>query len=228
MTLVNNTISGGSRWGIVLEISSTAYVADNVITDHADSGIVVAGTDKVHIWNNTILDNGRAAVSLLQDKRRATDMTVYGHDPRRPQPDPTMPWIVRDVTLGNNIYGARDGAEAVFEVQSWDKAFHGSEMVRYSNGNVFAQAAPGNPATVVPWAKKGTWANEFKSLADYVAATGNDRASLAHIGLPVVHGSLTPVDTIADRAGAVAQPLPAAVAAKIDRAAGTKHLGAWQ
>ncbi len=61
-----------------------------------------------------------------------------------------------------------------------------------------------------------------------MAATGNDRASLAHIGSPVVNGSLTPVDSIADRAGAVAQPLPAAVADKIGRAAGTTHLGAWQ
>lgn len=227
MTITGNNIHDNGRYGIVLEISSTATVADNVISNNAWDGIVVQDTDKVNIWNNTVVGN-RRAVYVAQDSRRITQLNVPGHDPRRSQPDLSMPWIARDIVLGNNILGtSRSDAEAVVTAQSQERLVDGNEMISSSNGNVFSQPTTGTPSAAVVWAKKATYGMRYAKLSDYVAATGRDKSSIAVVGSAALTSQLTPVSSLTAQVGAVAQPLPAAVAAKVGVATGTKHLGAW-
>ena len=227
MTITGNHIHDNDRYGIVLEISSTATVADNVINNNAWDGIVVQNTDKVNIWNNTIVGN-RRAVYVTQDSRRITQLNVSGHDPRRSQPDLSMPWIARDIVLGNNILGtSRSDAEAVVTAQSQERLVAGNEMIASSNGNVFSQPTAGTPAAAVVWAKKGTYGTRYAKLSDYVAASGRDKASIAVVGSAALTSQLTPVASLTARVSTVAQPLPASVASKVGVTAGTKHLGAW-
>ncbi len=226
ITLANNNIINGSRYGIVLEISSTATVVNNVVANNAKNGIIISDTDKVSVWNNTLVNNGETPLALVQDTRRITDLSVYGHDNRRPQPDMSMPWITRGTSIGNNIYSVPVSTNSIFQAESWDKAFNGSDMVSSANGNVFAQPA-GAPPVAVRWGKKGTYATQHKTLAAYVAATGYDKNSANLMGA-AVNGSYQPTSAVTNLVGSVAQSLPAGVATKAGKAAGTKYLGAWR
>jgi trimeric autotransporter adhesin len=213
-TLVNNDIRDGKRWGIVLEISSVATVADNVISGNAFDGMIVANTDRVNIWNNTIVRNGRGTVSITQDSRRG--------------PSADMSWVVRNISLGNNIYAAADTADAIWGVQSWERAFNASELAINSNGNVYSQTAVGRPAVTVLWAKKDAYATKYTSLTAFVAGTGQDKASYNLVGNFPVDSNFRPVSAVTSQETTVAQPLPSGVAAKVGKAAGTRHLGAWR
>jgi parallel beta-helix repeat protein len=229
INLLNNTIRNGTRWGIVLEISSTATVANNVITGNAFDGVMVSDTDHVNIWNNTIVGNSRAAIATTQDTRRITQLNVSGHDPRRTQPDTSMPWVVRGTTIGNNILsGNAAGTDPILRAQAWDRVYGASDMVASSNGNVFSQTAAGKPGYVTVWGKKGTWATNYATLAAYTGATGYDRASYSLIGTSPVSSTYGPSSAVSARESSVAQPLPSSVAGKVGVAAGTKHLGAWR
>ena len=225
--VVNNSITGGSRYGIILEISSKALVANNVVAGNAFDGLCVSDTDNVQVWNNTLVGNGKAAVSLVQDSRRITQLSVSGHDRRRPQPDMSMPWVTKNLVLGNNIYSPGAGSATLFQAQSWERLFTGNDMVASSDGNVFAQPAPGTPKAVATWGRKGTWAVDYPSLAAYAAATGRDRASMTLVGA-AVNGSYQPTSAVSSREATVAQPLPAAVAGLVGHPSGTRHLGAWR
>ncbi len=230
INLLNNYIHDGSRWGIVLEISSTATVAGNVVANNAFDGIAVQNTDKVNIWNNTFVGNKRAAIALTQDSRRIEQLSVSGHDKRRPQPDLTMPWVTRGTTIGNNILtgGSTNGADPILRVSSWEKVFDGNEMLASSNGNVFSQTAVGAPKYVVIWSRKGANAPSYSTMFNYTTATGQDKTSYNHLGTSPVDSSYRPVADVRARLAAVAQPLPAAVASKLGDGASSQALGAWR
>lgn len=229
MTFTGNTITNGTRWGIVLEISSTAVVADNVIAGNAFDGMIIANTDRVSAWNNTFVGNGRAAIAVTQDKRRIQQLSVAGHDKRRAQPDLSMPWISRGTSLGNNVYtGGTADKSTLFQAQSWERVFSGEDMVAYSNGNVFSRVAPGTPRYTAVWGNRGAYATTYATLADYARGSGRDGASWQHVGASPVTSGYQVTAEIRNRAATVAQPLPAAVAGKIGRATGTRALGAWR
>jgi len=230
INVLNNYLHNGSRWGIVLEISSTATVAGNVIANNAHDGIMVSDTDKVNIWNNTIVGNKRAGIALVQDSRRIEQLNVSGHDKRRPQPDLTMPWITRGTTIGNNITtgGSTDGADPILRVSSWEKVFDGNDMLASSNGNVFSQTAVGAPKYVTIWSRKGANAPSYSTMFNYTTATGQDKASYNHVGASPVDSSYRPVAAVKAQLTAVAQPLPAGVASKLGDSPSTQALGAWR
>lgn len=228
--LIGNNITGGTRWGVVLEISSTGTIADNVIANNAFDGMVVSDTDKMNIWNNTIVGNKRAAIRIVQDTRRIEQLNVSGHDKRRAQPDLSMPWVVRNTVIGNNILtgGATDTSEPILRVQSWERAFAASEMLASSNGNVFSQTRAGAPSYVTIWGRKDAWPVNYTSLSDYAAGTGYDRSSISVIGTSAVSSTYGPSSEVAAKTSTTAQGLPSAVAAKTGQPAGAKHLGAWR
>ncbi|SDR75785.1 parallel beta-helix repeat (two copies) [Friedmanniella luteola] len=229
INLTNNTITNGTRWGIVLEISSKAVIAGNVVAGNAHDGIMISNTNNVSVWNNTLVNNGRSGLAIAQDKRRITQLSVSGHDRRRAQPDMSMPWTTTNVTVGNNIFTGGTGSKsAIYLVESWDRALNAEQMATYSNGNVFSQKAVGTPKLATVWGNAGAYSTNFVKFSDYVAATGRDRNSYHHLGASPVNGSYQAVAAISSRDTTVGQPLPAAVATKVGRAAGTRHLGAWR
>ncbi len=228
--VLNSYIHDGSRWGMVLEISSKATVAGNIIANNAYDGLAVQNSDRVSIWNNTFVGNKRAAVALTQDYRRVEDLSLSGHDTRRAQPDMSMPWITRDTSIGNNIMtgGSSDGADPILRVQSWEKVFDGNDMVTSSNGNVFSQTAVGAPKYVTIWGRKSNNAANYTTMFNYVTSSGQDKNSYNHIGASPVDSSYRPVSGIKAKLADIAQPLPASVASKVGQTTGTTALGAWR
>ncbi|WP_344019261.1 right-handed parallel beta-helix repeat-containing protein [Microlunatus capsulatus] len=229
INVLNNTITNGARWGVVLEISSKAVVAGNVIAGNAHDGLMISNTNNVSVWNNTLVGNGRSGLAIAQDKRRITQLSVSGHDPRRAQPDLSMPWTTTNVTVGNNIFtGGPASKSTIYLVEAWDRALNAEQMATYSNGNVFSQPAVGTPKLATVWGNAGAYSTNFVTFSDYVAATGRDRNSYHHLGSSPVGSNYQPVSAISSRNTTVGQPLPSDVAAKLGRAAGTRYLGAWR
>ncbi|WP_375426339.1 right-handed parallel beta-helix repeat-containing protein [uncultured Friedmanniella sp.] len=229
ITLVNNTVTNGSRFGMVLEISSTAVVANNVISGNARDGLMISDTDNVQVWNNTIVNNGYAAIAVVQDKRRITQLNVAGHDKRRAQPDASMPWISRNITVANNILTGGSGDKAtIFHVEGWERVYTGEQMVTSSNGNVFSRTSAASPKNTVVWGNAGTYATAYATLADYQKGTGRDPASYSLVASSPVNGAFQPIAAVSSRDSSVGQALPSGVATKLGRSAGTRHLGAWR
>ncbi len=227
-TVVHNDIHDNSGHGVHFEISSTATIADNVVARN-DYGIWVANSDSVNIWNNTVADNTERGIAVTEDNRRITQLSVSGHDKRRSQPDSSMPWISRNVVLGNNILStAKVAPYGLLTTESYEHVFAGNDMITSSNGNVFAQPAAGTPANVVVWSRVGTYGQGFGSLAAFASATGRDRSSLALIGSSGLDAALRPTAAVTGKVTTVAQPLPSAVAAVVGQPAGTRQLGAWR
>jgi nitrous oxidase accessory protein NosD len=223
--LINNEIIDGTRYGIVLEISSTGTIVDNVIADHASDGVMIANTDKVSIWNNTIVRN-RRAIAFTQDKRRIEQLEVSGHDARRPQPDLSMPWVIGNSSVGNNVLAAGRDATSVLAVESYELAHDASALKLTSNGNVYSQTALGVPNATATWSRLKAQPLQFVLLEDFRDNTGQERASLnALTSTPVDEGYQLKA-SIAARSAQVAQPLPSHVALKAGRTAGSRTLGA--
>ncbi len=227
INLLNNYIHGGARWGIVLEISSQASVAGNVISDNGYDGLMVADTDHVDIWNNTIVRNGRSAVSLTQDTRRIEQLSVSGHDPRRPQPDTSMPWTTLGTTLANNILAGGSGTDPIVRVQAYDKAFAATDMLVLSEGNVYSQTAVGAPKYVTVWGRKNDNPVNYPTMYSYTSATGRDTTSISNIAASPVDPSFRAYTSVSSKAATTAQPLPADLATKVGQPAGAKQLGAF-
>jgi parallel beta-helix repeat protein len=227
INLLNNYIHSGLRWGIVLEISSQATVADNVIADNAYDGLMIADTDHVDIWNNTIVGNARAAVALTQDTRRIEQLSVSGHDPRRSQPDTSMPWTTLGTRMADNILAGGTGTDPIVRVQAYDKAFAASDMLVLSEGNVYSQVAVGTPKYVTVWGRKNDNPVSYPTMYSYTSATGRDTTSLSYVAPSPVDSAYRAYSDITSKAATTAQPLPATVAAKLGQATGAKQLGAF-
>ncbi|WP_375433214.1 right-handed parallel beta-helix repeat-containing protein [uncultured Friedmanniella sp.] len=226
ITVANNEIMDGDRYGIFVEISSTASIVNNIVANNAYDGIMIADTDKVNIWNNTIVNN-RRAVAMAQDSRRIQQLSVAGHDPRRTQPDLTMPWVIGNSTIVNNIMAAGPDATAVLAVESYELAFNANDLNIASNGNVYSQPALGIPNSAAVWARKSAQPYAFVLLDDFRGATGQESTSINPLMTSPVDSTYAPKSSIAAKAATVAMAAPADIAAKAGQPTGVKNLGAW-
>ncbi|WP_375422943.1 right-handed parallel beta-helix repeat-containing protein [uncultured Friedmanniella sp.] len=226
ITVANNEIMDGSRYGIFIEISSTATIVNNIVANNAYDGVMIADSDKVNIWNNTIVNN-RRAVAMAQDSRRIQQLNVAGHDPRRSQPDLTMPWVIGGSTVVNNIMAAGPDATAVLAVESYELAFDASNLNIASNGNVYSQPALGVPNSAAVWARKSAQPYAFVLLDDFRGTTGQESTSINPLMTSPVDGAYAPKSTIAAKASTVALGLTADLATKTGQPTGAKNLGAW-
>ncbi|WP_090591634.1 right-handed parallel beta-helix repeat-containing protein [Auraticoccus monumenti] len=223
ITVVGNTITGNHRYGVVLELSSTAVVADNVITGNAFDGILVANSDNVAIWNNSIAGN-RNAVAVTLDKRR-NDGKAMGADPRRPRPDTAMPWISRNITLGNNVLHAGGKASATVSTNSYERVMNGNDMITSSEGNVFA-STDASPGVVTAWARKNDKPSVHSSLSAHQRVTGRDQDSEELDGTTGLTKAGVARSATQALAGSVAQRLPARVAEESGLPRDIRWLGA--
>lgn len=226
ITVTGNEIMDGGRYGIVLEISSVATVADNIVAGNAMDGVLVADTDKVQIWNNTIVGN-RRAVAFTQDTRRIENLKISGHDPRRPQPDLTMPWVIGNSSVSNNVLAAGRDAVSVLSVEAYELLHDASELGIRVNGNVYSQTALGVPNAVVVWARKGAQPYRFVMLDDFRDNTGQESLSSNPVVTSPVDGAYRPVSVVSSKVTEIAQPLGVDVANRSGRTVGEKGLGAW-
>jgi parallel beta-helix repeat protein len=211
-TLVNNQVNSNTGHGIFYEISSTAVIANNVVTGNGGDGLKINNSDNTQIWNNTVVNNGRD-MELVQDSRIATNLSIMGHDPRRPQPDPTMTWVLKNVTVMNNIIGGAND----YDIYAFDHTGTRSanQMGIVINGNIFAKPAAGRMNLI--WSTGGGKSAACDTIAE-ITATG---AGASNEQVATAPGSIKPT------AASIAQSLPSAVAALIGQVAGTRYVGAF-
>jgi hypothetical protein len=126
-SVVKDTIGTKGIWldesviGFTLAGNTVTGQPVNVQVELSDTGIVA---------NNTIF--------LSQDARREANPSDPGHDPRQPIPDPSCPWLTRNITVANNVFGPypRGG---LFQFYALDKETHipADAMNLVITGNAF-------------------------------------------------------------------------------------------
>jgi len=226
MTITGNDITDGTGYGVVIELSATATVADNIIADNGMDGLLIANSGQIQVWNNTITGNQKE-INISQDTRRASNLAAAGHDKRQKLPDPTVTWITGNITIGNNVL-ARATGKCVLCVEDFSHERSAAQMNIQSNGNIFQRPNKTTPTWAVVWSRGAGNPAVFTSVKDYSAATGRDVKSAGIDGTGVLTSLTALTAAVNNLTASVAQPLPAGVAGLIGQPTGTKHLGAFK
>jgi parallel beta-helix repeat protein len=160
--LYDNTVSGNTGHGIFYEISSKAVIANNIVQGNAEDGLKINDSDQVRIWNNKVVSNGRN-MEIVQDSRIATNLSIMGHDPRRPMPDPTMTWLLDNVEVMNNLIGGAGDYDIY--ARDYTGSRTAAQMHITIDGNIFSAPASSANANLV-WGTSGTSVTVCRSTAD--------------------------------------------------------------
>jgi parallel beta-helix repeat protein len=225
MTVTGNDVLDGTGYGIVIEISDTATIADNLISRNALDGLFIHNSGNIAIWNNTLTANARN-INIVQGSRQASNLSTPGHDPRQKLPDPTMPWVSANISLANNVLA--DGTfKCVLCVEDYTHARSAAQMKVVSNGNVFKRTTVSSPAWAVVWSRGPGNPATYNTLADFTRATGQDANSLALDGVGAFGSTERFIASLVQSEKSVARPLPATVARLVGKSTGLQHLGAW-
>ncbi len=225
MRIINNVIRNNTQTGIFLEISSTAIVANNYLSGNGKFGIMINNTDKVKVYNNTVVGSGRA-LNMIDDGRRPLN-TNYGHDSRRPLPDPTVSWVLADIEVGNNIFHGGSADNAIIAVEEYAATRNAADMRITTDNNAVSQLATGSPRWTNVWARATTNPYVYTKLADFVAAQGQERQSMMVFVSSPVDAAGMPLSQIRDAEASVARAVPADVLALTGQT-DARHLGAWR
>ncbi|MGH1550688.1 right-handed parallel beta-helix repeat-containing protein [Leifsonia poae] len=220
----NDFVSNGGD-GVEAELSAHVTIANNVSRDNTGFGIRLFDTSDSAIWNNTSVRNSRN-ISLMQDARRQTDLSVPGHDPRRPAPDPTLSWILQNVSVSNNVLADAKGI-AQLTVEDLAEKLSGNDMRLAINGNLYQRTVAGKPSIDIVWMQTTSATKGYATAEAFAAATGQDSASKSVTGSGMLSSGLTLTSSGLAQVASTAKPLPSAVAGLIGQPAGTLHLGSW-
>ncbi|MBC7594695.1 MAG: right-handed parallel beta-helix repeat-containing protein [Kineosporiaceae bacterium] len=220
--ITRSTVKNSGSIGIEVELSDDAIIADNISTGNK-TGILVFDTGNVQIYNNYLGNNWFMGLKLAQDERRQASPTAVGRDPRRDYPDPTVPWINRNITIANNVFTGT----GLFQFYALDGKtnIHTDSMVKQMQGNAFAAKIPDQNPTVIAWGS-----SDNKTLVRYQSAEEFAKAkswvnSTVPGSLLSRHGSsLRAAVKGIDR---TAVKLPADVAESIGQAAGSQRVGPY-
>jgi parallel beta-helix repeat protein len=225
MTITGNDVLDGTGNGIVVEISDTATVADNLISGNTLDGLLISNSGNIGVWNNTISENARN-INIVQGSRQASNLQTPGHDPRQKLPDPTMPWTTTNISIGNNILA--DGTfKCVLCVEDFTHRRSAAQMRITSDGNVFKRTNVSTPAWAVVWSRGPGNPQVFTTVDAFAAASGQDRRSLSLDGKGAFASTEAFIASLDKSASTIARPLPAGIARLVGKSTGTQHLGAW-
>lgn len=224
ITFKDNDVWGNGGYGLVIELSERAEVVNNLIGANGKAGVLIANSGNVSIWNNTIAQNSTAPINITQDDRRASNVKLPGHDPRRPKPDPTVPWVVRNVQVVNNVVTAPSG-DCLICVRDWSREFTGANMVSRADGNVYHRPTAAAIKSMVLWSlgKAGTTA--YTSFTTYVSSTGRDKTSTFVDGGTLVDAEVRILSARAPGLTAKAAVIPAAISDLSGLKPGTRAVG---
>lgn len=222
--IIRSVSRNNVRHGLSLEISAVMTVLGNVIADNGGFGIKINNTNQVQLWNNTLSNNDRP-LNIVQDDRRGDQRGTPGHNPRRPFPDPTMPWRVLDVSLHNNIVSGTTG-NCLLCVEDYSREHTAEQMRITANGNVYQRDRTNAPTWTTIWSRGASNPLVFTTVPAFANTTGQERAHLALNGQEALTGDLKPTLPVRTAVPTVARPLPSSLAALLGVAAGVKHLGA--
>ena len=172
-TVVDNDFVDNTGIGVICEISSSALIANNVATNNGMSGIRITNSDNVAIWNNTVRHN-RRALDMAKDNRDGSDPSIPGHDTRYP----AQSWMLENVSVGNNILQAGEGANATFAVENYDHRFDADSMNVRSDGNIYLTSSAFEPRWQAVWARAGHDPWVYTALSGFQEARGQEAHSI--------------------------------------------------
>lgn len=218
-----NNMIGNASHGLSFEISSTAVLVDNLVLNNKGFGFKINNADKLEIWNNTLVGNDRA-INLVQDSRRNSQTSTPGHDPRRPNPDSTVPWVLRQISVNNNVVGKGAGAaNCMVCVEDYSHQVKAADMALTFRSNIYNRSN-GSPSWFAIWSNGAGNPNVYTSLAAFRAATAKEQNSLGFDTGTVVDSSTGVLaDSVFDDTSPVS--LPAAIKETADQTSVT--LGVW-
>jgi nitrous oxidase accessory protein NosD len=216
-------ISGGP-YGVLAELSDTGIVAGNVISG-AEYGYTAFNTGNVQVFNNEFRDNSVWDVGLSQDERREATSDGSNRDSRQPQPDPTCPWLTRNITVANNVFGNDSARQGGFQFYALDKRTNidADAMNITIEGNVFApRVAAGDPVLIGWGGSDNRTVAQYNDLQAFYTGEGKTGTNI----VAPTPGPFAPGAFSGQTGSAV--PLPADVARATGQSVGTRHFGTWR
>ena len=202
--ITGNTVTGnGASYGILTELSDTGVVANNVISG-SKYGYTAFDTGNVRVYNNTITGSTVWQLGLSQDARYQQSNT-YG-----------APWLVQNVVADNNYLGT--GASFQFYAMDKETSRSASSMNITLTGNEFTTNSV--PTSMVGWGTDHRTVNIYNSPDALNAALGTTWRN-AQVSTSGIQPAASALDS------AIAEPLPADIAAMIGVPAGTAQVGAF-
>ncbi len=220
INILSNTVTNSGRAAIQVEISAKGVIADNRVSGGM-MGIYLFDSGDFTVANNLAYDTTHADIYLSQDERRQATYSV-GRDVRQPVPDPTNPWLLRNIVVINNVMG-KDTAPSYFQFYVLDKAtrIDADAMNITLNGNVGVKKSLTTDATFIGWGgTDNVTVEKYDTGEAFNAAKGKTwRNSLVAAG--------TSVDEELRQAAAmtIGVPLSDAVATLLGVPAGTAKVG---
>lgn len=221
VTIANNTANDNGVTSIEVELSDTGVIAGNEARNQT-IGILVYNSGNFKVFNNDLGNNSLFSLKLAQDERRQATASFAGHDPRRPIPDPTMPWLVKNITVSNNAFG--NGGLYQFYALDGVTGIPVDNMNVTITGNLFNNKVAGSDPTLVGWGMGDkVTLQKFQTPAALAAAKNSSWTNaMTPSSLP-----LAAMGPAIDAAASVAVPLPADVAAAVGQPAGVRHIGTF-
>ena len=235
-TLAGNTVTG-QPVNVQVELSDTGIIANNTVSGGVQ-GIYLFDTGNVRIYNNDVSDNTVGSIFLSQDARREANPSDPGHDPRQPIPDPSCPWLTRNVTVANNVFGPYPHG-GLFQFYALDKETRipADAMNLVITGNAFQGTAsdPPGPGELRAPAQANASRSQVPTLIGWgggnnVTVTRYDSVTAFQRAKNATWTNTEVVSTgdralVRDASDWSAKPIPAGVAAVIGVPAGTRVVG---
>ena len=213
LAVTGNRLQHNTAAGVVVEISSRAVVAGNLVMDNGLHGVWIIDTDRVDVANNTIADNRDRGIDITMDGRWKAS---HG----------TMPWIIRDIAVTDNVVSG-PSTSCVVCVEDDSALLTPEQMSVAMDHNLYHRPGGTAPTAAVLWPSGHAADTRFDDLEDFRSATGQAAHSVLDTGSePVVLRS----GRLADRGrgfAPVTAGLAANVASLLGRDPGTRQLGAW-
>lgn len=212
-----------AKHGISFEISNKVDVINNLILRNQGHGVKINNTGSVRFWNNTI-SGGDRTINVVQDNRDASNASTPGHDPRRPVPDSTMPWLIKNVSIRNNVFEASTG-NCTLCSEDYSKRYSASQLNLSSQSNILQRTKASSPNWLVVWPGTSGKPGVYTTLSAFSNATGQDKNSTSVDGQRVTNdaGRLIGPGAAAANKG---EAMPADIAKLAGVATGSKNIGA--
>lgn len=165
-----NTITGNTDDGLIFELSSGLFAANNVIAGNGSQSFFVIDSDKVRFWNNTI--TGSQVPIRIADTDRLSS-------------DPAIPWRLDQIDIRNNIVSSPVrgnnwcGMLCVLDHQNKRTA----EQMRITfDGNLYHRARADLPTDLTRWSNGKSGTRSFTSLAQFRSATRQENSGVEIVG----------------------------------------------
>ena len=218
--IVDNVSTGNTEAGIEAELSASILIADNVVGGGL-SGIYLFNAGDAQIYNNDIGDTTVQGILLSQNGRRQADPGQPGHDRRYPIPDPSCPWLLRNIDVANNVLA--DGpVDAVMALDKQSGVPADAMNIRI-DGNLFSRKVAAKDSNLLAW---GGGDNRIQTRMTTVAQLREKNSNWRNVE-SADSASLSQLSALKGTFAGAAVPLPADVAAALGVTPGLQRMGTF-